>query len=98
MFGTTFGDVEWVGGSEKIQKCADVVYGWSLTFFSNYCDSVVMVVGFQIKKFSVLKCIKTNKYLVQKLINSSSFFIYRPGIIVVKSNLFVHFRYFRPDT
>ena len=28
MFGTVLMLAYWVGGSEKLQKCADVIYGW----------------------------------------------------------------------
>ena len=30
---TVYADVEWVGGSEKVQKCADVIYGWFFPCF-----------------------------------------------------------------
>ena len=33
MFSTVFMLTYWVGGSEKVQKCTDVIYGWSLLIF-----------------------------------------------------------------
>ena len=29
-FSTIYADIGWVGRSEKVQKCADVIQGWSL--------------------------------------------------------------------
>ena len=32
MFSTIYADIGWVDGSEKVQKLADVIQGWSLRY------------------------------------------------------------------